>query len=158
MRTTVPSSVAGWAPAMPVTQARRTRSGRSGAPRDSARIQPRCHLAHPGVNIWIPCRIGTERKRRQETGVFCRRAPANANRRCAASSNPVSASAVRLAEALAPAGLKRWEGMGAGTRDRKSTRLNSSHGYISYAVFCLKKKKKKKRYSDEVYGEINRAG
>src|SRR2546422_6990869 len=31
-----------------------------------------------------------------------------------------------------------------GERDRKSTRLNSSHGYISYAVFCLKKKKKKK--------------
>src|SRR2546429_1274779 len=27
------------------------------------------------------------------------------------------------------------------TADRKSTRLNSSHGYISYAVFCLKKKK-----------------
>src|SRR2546429_2439726 len=27
------------------------------------------------------------------------------------------------------------------TVDRKSTRLNSSHGYISYAVFCLKKKK-----------------
>src|SRR2546429_5457252 len=39
-------------------------------------------------------------------------------------------------------------GVGAGVRlahvdttDRKSTRLNSSHGYISYAVFCLKKKK-----------------
>src|SRR3712207_7227411 len=30
-------------------------------------------------------------------------------------------------------------------RDRKSTRLNSSHANISYAVFCLKKKKKKKR-------------
>src|SRR3989449_4131197 len=30
----------------------------------------------------------------------------------------------------------------AATLDRKSTRLNSSHGYISYAVFCLKKKKK----------------
>src|SRR2546422_4329456 len=30
-----------------------------------------------------------------------------------------------------------------GMRDRKSTRLNSSHGYISYAVFCLKKKKNK---------------
>src|SRR2546429_6957587 len=30
----------------------------------------------------------------------------------------------------------------AGSKDRKSTRLNSSHGYISYAVFCLKKKKK----------------
>src|SRR5205809_5829800 len=27
------------------------------------------------------------------------------------------------------------------SKDRKSTRLNSSHGYISYAVFCLKKKK-----------------
>src|SRR2546422_6688596 len=40
--------------------------------------------------------------------------------------------------------------------DRKSTRLNSSHGYISYAVFCLKKKKKhinkcayKKQYINE---------
>src|SRR3989449_2239019 len=32
-------------------------------------------------------------------------------------------------------------------RDRKSTRLNSSHGYISYAVFCLKKKKDKKSES-----------
>src|SRR2546422_2329617 len=30
-----------------------------------------------------------------------------------------------------------------GCGDRKSTRLNSSHGYISYAVFCLKKKKEK---------------
>src|SRR5687768_17750341 len=30
--------------------------------------------------------------------------------------------------------------------DRKSTRLNSSHGYISYAVFCLKKKKKNASY------------
>src|SRR2546422_7714209 len=30
----------------------------------------------------------------------------------------------------------------AAREDRKSTRLNSSHGYISYAVFCLKKKKK----------------
>src|SRR2546422_7810782 len=29
--------------------------------------------------------------------------------------------------------------------DRKSTRLNSSHGYISYAVFCLKKKKKEQK-------------
>src|SRR2546422_7778871 len=28
-------------------------------------------------------------------------------------------------------------------RDRKSTRLNSSHGYISYAVFCLKKKNRR---------------
>src|SRR2546429_3596395 len=33
--------------------------------------------------------------------------------------------------------------------DRKSTRLNSSHGYISYAVFCLKKKKT--RYNIVIY-------
>src|SRR2546429_6752414 len=32
--------------------------------------------------------------------------------------------------------------------DRKSTRLNSSHGYISYAVFCLKKKKNIDRQYD----------
>src|SRR2546429_1396287 len=36
--------------------------------------------------------------------------------------------------------------------DRKSTRLNSSHGYISYAVFCLKKKKIKKiNIDDELF-------
>src|SRR2546430_5862525 len=36
--------------------------------------------------------------------------------------------------------------------DRKSTRLNSSHSQISYAVFCLKKKKKQK---EQIYIEIN---
>src|SRR5690606_42105312 len=36
-------------------------------------------------------------------------------------------------------------GTGAPAADRKSTRLNSSHVKISYAVFCLKKKKKDKR-------------
>src|SRR2546427_7598655 len=35
----------------------------------------------------------------------------------------------------------KWEGWD-GAADRKSTRLNSSHSQISYAVFCLKKKKK----------------
>src|SRR2546427_6530247 len=34
----------------------------------------------------------------------------------------------------------RGENQGRGERDRKSTRLNSSHSQISYAVFCLKKK------------------
>src|SRR2546422_3896656 len=38
-------------------------------------------------------------------------------------------------------------------RDRKSTRLNSSHGYISYAVFCLKKKKKQKTYSTSCHSD-----
>src|SRR2546422_10321195 len=37
-----------------------------------------------------------------------------------------------------------------GRIDRKSTRLNSSHGYISYAVFCLKKKKKKKDENENI--------
>src|SRR2546422_7641365 len=37
------------------------------------------------------------------------------------------------------------EGHRVVARDRKSTRLNSSHGYISYAVFCLKKKKNYRR-------------
>src|SRR5690348_17561671 len=36
------------------------------------------------------------------------------------------------------------------TRDRKSTRLNSSHPSISYAVFCLKKKKKKRMKHTEM--------
>src|SRR2546429_3727642 len=40
----------------------------------------------------------------------------------------------------------------AGGRDRKSTRLNSSHGYISYAVFCLKKKKQQ---SQTAYSQQN---
>src|SRR2546430_8748911 len=35
-------------------------------------------------------------------------------------------------------------------RDRKSTRLNSSHSQISYAVFCLKKKKKTKTSTDAI--------
>src|SRR5258708_21621077 len=35
-------------------------------------------------------------------------------------------------------------------KDRKSTRLNSSHQIISYAVFCLKKKKNQTRRSDDV--------
>src|SRR2546422_2705579 len=41
-------------------------------------------------------------------------------------------------------------------RDRKSTRLNSSHGYISYAVFCLKKKKKKVETNEVIEHESRR--
>src|SRR2546422_8125162 len=36
--------------------------------------------------------------------------------------------------------------------DRKSTRLNSSHGYISYAVFCLKKKNPPRRFTGTPHG------
>src|SRR3712207_8717064 len=41
-------------------------------------------------------------------------------------------------------GGESWERMSA-LKDRKSTRLNSSHANISYAVFCLKKKKTERR-------------
>src|SRR5690349_22781716 len=42
---------------------------------------------------------------------------------------------------------RRWAG--GRPLDRKSTRLNSSHVEISYAVFCLKKKKKKNKYTPQ---------
>src|SRR2546422_5218261 len=53
-----------------------------------------------------------------------------------------------ISAALSPAGVLTnyditYNTAGDSAADRKSTRLNSSHGYISYAVFCLKKKKKK---------------
>src|SRR2546427_9455545 len=49
-----------------------------------------------------------------------------------------------LRRVLPPGRLHLLE-LGCGTGDRKSTRLNSSHSQISYAVFCLKKKKKRQR-------------
>src|SRR3712207_7798858 len=51
---------------------------------------------------------------------------------------------VCVAFVLASIGLTMfvWRSVGGSTPDRKSTRLNSSHANISYAVFCLKKKKK----------------
>src|SRR2546422_4364638 len=54
-------------------------------------------------------------------------------------------------------GIPSWLSVPHPPRDRKSTRLNSSHGYISYAVFCLKKKKKKRlqKYVDDTYN-LNR--
>src|SRR5688572_31832170 len=44
----------------------------------------------------------------------------------------------------------------AGREDRKSTRLNSSHSQISYAVFCLKKKKKTKTYHSHTEKSFHR--
>src|SRR2546422_1179456 len=49
-------------------------------------------------------------------------------------------------ESLVPEGIHNGADF---DRDRKSTRLNSSHGYISYAVFCLKKKKKNEKHQRE---------
>src|SRR3712207_7948118 len=69
---------------------------------------------------------------------------------------PISAGADHVAEAVSDARTaypsiaafrKGGTSLLAMTSDRKSTRLNSSHANISYAVFCLKKKKKKYMYS-----------
>src|SRR3712207_7869669 len=64
------------------------------------------------------------------------RAPARAVRR-----RP-GAAPRRLRHRDVPRGLESVRRGGRAHRDRKSTRLNSSHANISYAVFCLKKKKK----------------
>src|SRR5687768_18075081 len=64
-----------------------------------------------------------------------------------ASNNVVGSIGARLVAGfvlVAAAGMSSAHapGLSGGTaQDRKSTRLNSSHGYISYAVFCLKKKR-----------------
>src|SRR2546429_6915559 len=70
---------------------------------------------------------------------------AAANRPDAATGSPTSSTKPRTVDeevnvtaSIVPARI-------SAARDRKSTRLNSSHGYISYAVFCLKKKKKHRR-------------
>src|SRR2546422_7988730 len=47
-------------------------------------------------------------------------------------------------DSAAEAGFGKCGGTRSAAQDRKSTRLNSSHGYISYADFCLKRKKNKK--------------
>src|SRR5207249_10335638 len=55
----------------------------------------------------------------------------------------LEASGIRLPPLTPGQRIDRAERMPEASRDRKSTRLNSSHVSISYAVFCLKKKKKK---------------
>src|SRR2546422_8160737 len=72
-----------------------------------------------------------------------------ASRRRRVVGRPVHAGAARADRAGAgdrPAHLPHRVSRLSG--DRKSTRLNSSHGYISYAVFCLKKKKNKKQKTE----------
>src|SRR5256884_3442727 len=54
---------------------------------------------------------------------------------------PMWSAAVTPISAVSPTASSWPNGSPAERADRKSTRLNSSHGYISYAVFCLKKKK-----------------
>src|SRR5690606_39601194 len=61
---------------------------------------------------------------------------------CGAVSRPVPSRGHRGSHRRAARGAVRAGGGDRPRRDRKSTRLNSSHVKISYAVFCLKKKKK----------------
>src|SRR5438034_4455583 len=58
---------------------------------------------------------------------------------------PSALTGTLLSHIAKQASVLRNTPMMASVRDRKSTRLNSSHTVISYAVFCLKKKKKTKR-------------
>src|SRR5256885_8856105 len=60
----------------------------------------------------------------------------------------------RRPDARVPGAPERGDPDHAARPDRKSTRLNSSHLVISYAVFCLKKKKKQKREQKEVRDNI----
>src|SRR2546429_7358567 len=54
----------------------------------------------------------------------------------------VSTAAPTMARTVATRFTPQYRAPARRPADRKSTRLNSSHGYISYAVFCLKKKTK----------------
>src|SRR2546430_3352240 len=56
-----------------------------------------------------------------------------------------------------PEAAVRLPGLVADLADRKSTRLNSSHSQISYAVFCLKKKKKKQLHAQCITSSADRA-
>src|SRR2546430_9236633 len=61
----------------------------------------------------------------------------------------VSPAVTRRLDGWAGEGRIRWR------RDRKSTRLNSSHSQISYAVFCLKKKKKISKCHTSSYASLH---
>src|SRR2546422_10533629 len=106
-------------------------------PRNAAPLKMR--LWNPKTSTTISMSTGRRRtgtrKRSAWTGTKNRHAPSPASSELPQRFEPEGRN--RLEEA---AQLQRPHRIG----DRKSTRLNSSHGYISYAVFCLKKKKKTK--------------
>src|SRR5688572_32714423 len=62
-----------------------------------------------------------------------------------------------MATAVLLVGLERWWAklLALGALDRKSTRLNSSHSQISYAVFCLKKKKKNNNINNKTHRHLS---
>src|SRR2546422_5473115 len=89
-------------------------------------------LSKAGGSIWIVRnRKGPHhhRKARPSAGYKARERLDLTSSRCNERHSPVALQAHSLEQKACPS-----------STDRKSTRLNSSHGYISYAVFCLKKK------------------
>src|SRR5256884_1826745 len=87
-----------------------------------------------------PRRRGTGRPSRRSAGRTPARRPGRRPAPVPAGSSTTSTRSARAGPTIRPT----WNG-----RDRKSTRLNSSHGYISYAVFCLKKNSMAKRVEPE---------
>src|SRR5947207_11948194 len=67
--------------------------------------------------------------------------------KCGADFEPIvySSSGSEAVESAMKVALQYWDATFMADSDRKSTRLNSSHTVISYAVFCLKKKKKQNK-------------
>src|SRR2546426_7023147 len=112
---------------MAAARARPSGPRERGAATGGGRRPPRTPRVR-GVARAVGVRLGRERRRRR---VGSRRAPSGGG-------SPRQGAAVVSSEAY----RRRAGGPGVGT-DRKSTRLNSSHLVISYAVFCLKKKKNK---------------
>src|SRR2546427_8806761 len=96
------------------------------------------------LRIYIRAKLQSSRERPHGSRVFTREVMAGAPR-----FGQAIASQVGPALAADVQAFERWVAQGKIARvdftDRKSTRLNSSHSQISYAVFCLKKKKKTAR-------------
>src|SRR5207247_10865104 len=65
---------------------------------------------------------------------------ARASLRCSGSAAMAAISSAEISPATSARPLRSARATGCGPADRKSTRLNSSHEWTSYAVFCLKKK------------------
>src|SRR2546422_1234608 len=71
--------------------------------------------------------------------------------------SPGARSAGRHYERRARPRRRATGSLAQGRGDRKSTRLNSSHGYISYAVFCLKKKKEQEKLTYNTLRRLSQA-
>src|SRR2546426_607580 len=98
-----------------------------------------CHVSETAAVA--SCRIAAHTSRASLSRFqIARRARKRPARSCSAS--PIGAHAIARASSSRYLHSGRWTRRRLGSRDRKSTRLNSSHLVISYAVFCLKKKKK----------------